>query len=219
MRSTPMPSVKAADLDAVTLDGFGTLVELEAPVERLRTALADHGIEAGADEIGSAFAVEAEYYMAHQVEARDEEALARLQLECSAVFLRALPAELEPAKFAPTFVEALLFRPLEGVTESLRVLQGAGLVLACVSDWDVGVGRQLDRAGLGSFLDVVVSSAEIGAKKPDPRVFRAALERLGIVPERALHIGDGEGDRVGALAAGLAFEPAPVATLPQRLGL
>jgi putative hydrolase of the HAD superfamily len=214
-----MPSVKAADLDAVTLDGFRTLVELEEPVERLHTALEEHGVEAGHDEIESAFAVEAEYYIAHQVEARDEEALARLQLECSAIFLRALPAELEPAEFAPAFVEALLFRPLDGVAEGLHVLRGAGFALACVSDWDVGVGRQLERAGLGSFLDVVVSSAEIGAKKPDPRVFRAALERLGIVPERALHIGDGEGDRVGALAAGLAFEPAPVATLPQRLGL
>jgi putative hydrolase of the HAD superfamily len=214
-----MPSVKAADLDAVTLDGFRTLVELEEPVERLHTALEEHGVEAGHDEIESAFAVEAEYYMAHQVEARDEEALARLQLECSAVFLRALPAELEPAEFAPAFVAALLFKPLDGVAEGLRVLRGAGFALACVSDWDVGVGRQLERAGLGSFLDVVVSSAEIGAKKPDPRVFRAALERLGITPERALHIGDGEGDRVGALAAGLAFEPAPVATLPQRLGL
>jgi len=214
-----MPSVRAADLDAVTLDGFRTLVELEAPVERLRAALAEHGIEAGHDEVESAFAVEAEYYMAHQVEARDEEALARLQLECSAIFLRALPAELEPAEFAPAFVQALLFRPVDGVAESLRVLRGAGLALACVSDWDVGVGRQLERAGLDPFLDVVVSSAEVGAKKPDPRVFRVALERLGIAPGRALHIGDGEGDRAGALAAGLAFEPAPVATLPQRLGL
>jgi HAD superfamily hydrolase (TIGR01509 family) len=214
-----MSPARAADLDAVTVDGFRTLVELDAPVERLRAALAEHGIEAGRDKVESAFAAEAEYYMAHQVEARDEEALATLQLECSAVFLRELPAELEPAEFASSFVEALLFRPLEGVAEALRLLRSAGLALACVSDWDVGVGLQLERAGLGSFLDVVVSSAEIGARKPDPRVFRAALDRLGIAPERALHIGDAEGDRTGALAAGLAFEPAPLATLPRRLGL
>jgi HAD superfamily hydrolase (TIGR01509 family) len=214
-----MPSARAAGLDAVTVDGFRTLVELDAPVDRLRAALADHGIEAERDDVESAFAAEAEYYMAHQVEARDEEALAKVQLECSAVFLRELPTELEPAAFVSSFVEALVFTPLEGVTEALRVLRGAGLALACVSDWDVGVGRQLERAGLSSFLDVVVSSAEIGARKPDPRVFRAALERLGIDPERALHIGDAEGDRTGALAAGLAFEPAPLATLPRRLDL
>lgn len=214
-----MSLARAAELDAVTLDGFHTLVELDAPVERLCAALAEHGVEMGHDEVASAFAAEVEYYMAHQVDARDEKALAKLQLDCSTVFLRALPTELEPADFVSSFVEALLFRPLDGVADALGVLRGAGLALACVSDWDVGIGRQLGRAGLGPFLDVVVSSAEIGAKKPDPRVFRAALERLGVAPERALHTGDGEGDRAGALAAGLAFEPAPVATLPQRLGL
>jgi putative hydrolase of the HAD superfamily len=214
-----MSPVRAASLDAVTVDGFRTLVELDAPVERLRAALAEHGVEAGPDEVQSAFDAEAEYYMTHQVEARDEEALAKLQLECAGVFLRELPTELEPAGFVSSFVQALLFRPLEGVAEALHLLRGAGLALACVSDWDVGVDRQLERAGLGSFLDVVVSSAEIGAKKPDPRVFRAALERLAIPPDRALHIGDAEGDRTGALAAGLAFEPAPLATLPRRLGL
>jgi HAD superfamily hydrolase (TIGR01509 family) len=214
-----MRSARAADFDAVTLDGFRTLVELDNPVERLRVALAEHGIEAGHNEVESAFAVEAEYYMAHQVEARDDEALAKLQLRCSAIFLQALPADLEPAAFVTSFVAALCFKPLDGVVDALQILRGAGLSLACVSDWDVGVGRQLEWAGLGSFLDVVVSSAEIGAKKPDPRVFRTALDRLGVAPDRALHIGDGEGDRNGARAAGLAFEPAPVATLPQRLGL
>jgi HAD superfamily hydrolase (TIGR01509 family) len=64
-----------------------------------------------------------------------------------------------------------------------------------------------------------VTSAEAGAPKPDPRPFRLALEHVGIAPARALHIGDSETDREGARAAGLAFEPAPLATLPDRLGL
>jgi FMN phosphatase YigB (HAD superfamily) len=50
-------------------------------------------------------------------------------------------------------------------------------------------------------------------------VFRLALERLGVSAGRALHVGDGDADRDGAAAAGLAFEPAPLATLPERLGL
>ena len=55
--------------------------------------------------------------------------------------------------------------------------------------------------------------------KPEAAVFVIALDRLGVAPERTLHIGDGDGDRDGAAAAGLAFEPPPVATLPERLGL
>ncbi len=51
------------------------------------------------------------------------------------------------------------------------------------------------------------------------RIFRVALERLGVRPEEAVHVGNEEADRLGALAAGLAFEPVPLATLPDRLGL
>jgi HAD superfamily hydrolase (TIGR01549 family) len=88
-----------------------------------------------------------------------------------------------------------------------------------VTNWDLGIGEQLERAGLSSFISAVASSAETGAEKPDPRVFAEAVARLGVQPERALHIGDDEADRAGAEAAGLAFEPAPLATLPERLGL
>jgi putative hydrolase of the HAD superfamily len=72
---------------------------------------------------------------------------------------------------------------------------------------------------LAGHLTEIVSSAEAGAAKPDPAAFLVALERLGVPPERALHVGDGDTDRDGAAAAGLAFEPAPLATLPERLGL
>ena len=57
------------------------------------------------------------------------------------------------------------------------------------------------------------------ARKPDPRIFLLTLERLGVNPGRALHVGDDEVDRDGAVAAGLAFEPVPLSTVPARLGL
>ena len=127
--------------------------------------------------------------------------------------------ELEAETFAPAFVGALVFRPLEGVVEALRRLRRAGLELACVTNWDVGIGEQLEQAGLAPYLSAIVSSAETGAEKPDPKVFEEALKRVGVGPGRAIHIGDDEADQAGALAAGLGFEPPPLATLPERLGL
>jgi FMN phosphatase YigB (HAD superfamily) len=50
-------------------------------------------------------------------------------------------------------------------------------------------------------------------------VFEEALRRVSVRPERAIHIGDDNADQAGALAAGLGFEPPPLATLPVRLGL
>jgi putative hydrolase of the HAD superfamily len=206
-------------LDAVTVDAFGTLVELDAPVARLRNALAERGANATEETVAAAFGAEVEYYTAHKVEATESEALRALRRECARVFLESTGAALDPDEFAPAFVEALVFRPAPGAEAALAMLRSTGLALACVSDWDIGLSWQLERVGLRHYFDAVVTSAEVGVEKPDPAVFRAALERLGVQPKRALHVGDGAGDEQGALAAGLAFEPAPLATLPERLGL
>ncbi len=79
--------------------------------------------------------------------------------------------------------------------------------------------EQLDRNGVGRWFDAVVSAAEAGVQKPDPRIFEVVLERLGVKASRALHVGDDDVDEEGARAAGLAFEPTPLATLPARIGL
>jgi putative hydrolase of the HAD superfamily len=214
-----MPSVRAGALDAITIDAFGTLVELENPVGRLRAALAARGLQRDEKHVAAAFAAEVDYYVVHKGEGRDEASLADLRIRCAGVFLGGVAPELDAEEFAPAFVESLVFRPFDGVLAALTSLRRAGLELACVTNWDVGVAEQLERAGLDGYLSAIVSSAEAGVEKPDPGVFLAAVERLGVQPERTLHVGDDEADRAGAEAAGLAFEPAPLATLPVRLGL
>jgi FMN hydrolase / 5-amino-6-(5-phospho-D-ribitylamino)uracil phosphatase len=61
-----------------------------------------------------------------------------------------------------------------------------------------------------------VTSAEVGAAKPSPAPFLTALERLGVEPGRALHIGDHPKDKDGAAAAGMHFAPAPLDEAVQR---
>jgi HAD superfamily hydrolase (TIGR01509 family) len=212
-----MPS--ASELDAVTLDAMGTLVELVDPVEPLGAALRERGVETSPEDVRAAFAAEVAYYITHAHEGRDEAGLRELGRSCAGVFLRHLGADLDPAEFAPAFVASLRFRPLEGVPGALATLRRAGLSLACVSNWDVSLRDQLARTELAQSLDVVVSSAEAHAPKPAPDAFHLALGRLGVSAERALHVGDGQADEEGAAAAGVRFEPAPLATLPERLGL
>jgi len=209
----------ASRLDAVTVDAMGTIVELDDPAPRLRTALAGRGVERDLETVAAAFRAEVAYYLPRTLEGRDEEGLADLGRRCTAVFLEHAEAGLDPADFTPAFLASIVFRPLEGAAEALGRLGSAGLALACVSNWDISLHGHLDRAGLSGYFTEIVSSAEAGAAKPDPAVFEVALERLGVQAERALHVGDGDTDRDGAAAAGLAFESAPVATLPERLGL
>jgi HAD superfamily hydrolase (TIGR01509 family) len=212
-----MPS--AERLDAVTIDAMGTLVELDAPVERLAQALQDRGLDTNTERVAEAFRTEVGYYLAHKLDARDPEALGELRRECSRVFLEAAGAQLDPAEFTPAFVDAMVFRPLEGAGEALHRLRAAGLALACVSDWDIGLGEQLEAVGLDHLFELVLTSAEVGAAKPDPRLFVEATARLGVDPGRTVHVGDGDGDLQGAEAAGLGFELVPLATVPDRLGV
>jgi putative hydrolase of the HAD superfamily len=209
----------ASDLDAVTVDAMGTTVELADPAPRLQASLAEHGVERSLEEVMAAFRAEVAYYLPRTIEGRDEESLADLGRRCTAVFLEHARAELEPAEFTPAFLAAIVFRPLPGAAEALARLRSAGLTLVCVSNWDVSLGRHLEAAGLAAFFAEIVSSAEVGVAKPEAAVFWIALDRIGVPPERALHIGDGESDSEGAAAAGLAFAPVPLATLPERLGL
>jgi HAD superfamily hydrolase (TIGR01509 family) len=212
-----MPS--RAAVDAVTIDALGTLLELDDPTERLRTALSDRGFARSRREVADAFAREVEHYLPRAPRGHDRESLAGLRKECVAVFLAAARAEIDVDEFVPAFLGALEFRLLPGAAEALRELTASGLRLACVSNWDYALPDELDRLGVLDHFETVVTSAEARATKPEPPIFALALDRLAVPAERTLHVGDTDADRDGAAAAGLGFEPPPLATLPARLGL
>jgi putative hydrolase of the HAD superfamily len=92
----------------------------------------------------------------------------------------------------------------EGVRPSLERLRAAGLGLAVVSNTNGTLRHLFDRLGLTSAFDTILDSTVEGIEKPDPRIFRLALERLGEKAEMALHVGDVYYvDVVGARAAGI----------------
>jgi HAD superfamily hydrolase (TIGR01509 family) len=212
-----MGRLTAADLDAVTIDAYGTLVTLRDPTRALDRALRARDVERTREEVAAAFAVEARYYRDRSHEGADEASLALLRRDCAAVFLAALHADLDPEEFARPYVEALEFEPMPGAVAAVLELERLGLRLAVVSNWDVALHGYLEQLGLAGRFAAIVTSAEAGASKPDPRIFELALKRLRVRPERALHIGDSEADEEGARAAGMAFAPAPLADLPARL--
>ena len=205
--------MKAADLDAVTLDAHGTLVQLRDPVPALLGALAERGVERSPESVAAGFRAEAAHYAPRASEGHDEESLARLQRECAGVFLDAVESKLDVEEFAPAYVRALQFEVLPGVVESLERLQALGLVLAVVANWDLSVHRLLGEAGVGHYFSTVVHSAW----KPAPDGILRALRELEVEPSRALHIGDDEADERAARAAGTLFAWAPLPAVASGL--
>ena len=201
-------------MKAVLLDGLGTLLELEPPGPALREEIERRtGIDVGEERAQAAFAAEISYYLAHHMEGRDMQAVNSLRDRCAAEIRRSLAVEgLDHATAREAMLAALRFRAFPDAAPLLCELRSRGLRIVAASNWDASLPEGLERAGLAPYLDGAVSSAVVGAAKPDPAVFRAALEIARCAPAEALHVGDSpDADVAGARAAGI-----PVALLDRH---
>jgi HAD superfamily hydrolase (TIGR01509 family) len=94
--------------------------------------------------------------------------------------------------------------PIEGALPVLDELRGRGLRLGLVSNCSSEVGELWDTSPFAGRFDAVVLSADVAICKPDPRIYRLVLERLGVEAEDAVFVGDGHSDELaGAEAVGM----------------
>ncbi|WP_205696289.1 HAD family hydrolase [Conexibacter sp. SYSU D00693] len=191
---------------AVLLDAMGTLVGLEPPAPLLRAQLAARGVDVSEEEAAAALRAEIAFYREYHGMARDRAGLDDLRDRCTAVLAGALPpAARELGDLRDVLLASLRFAAFPEVPAALDALRAAGLRLVVCSNWDVSLHDVLRETGLRERLDAVVTSAEVGAAKPDGRTFAAALHAAGCRAREALHVGDDlEADVRGARAAGIA---------------
>jgi putative hydrolase of the HAD superfamily len=182
---------------AVFIDALGTLLWMAPPWKHLP---ADAAAGLPEERIRSAFLAEIAYYMPRSSGGRDAASLAELRRRCAVVLSRELDREID----VETMMAAIRFHPFDDALPALRALRERGLRLVCVSNWDCSLSAVLDRAGIATLLDGVVSSAESGARKPDPAIFAPALEIARCGPGEALHVGDTDDDVAAAREAGIA---------------
>jgi len=108
--------------------------------------------------------------------------------------------------------------PVPGAVETIAMLRErglkTGLITVCSEDV-ISLWEETDFHGL---FDAEVFSAAVGLRKPDPRIYRIALEQLGVDAEDAMFVGDGANDelggaeRVGMTAVGV---ESPTGELPE----
>jgi putative hydrolase of the HAD superfamily len=193
--------------EAVLFDALGTLVRLEPPWERLPALLRSrHGIGVSEEDARTAILAEISYYRDHHREGRDESSLADLRRRCAGVLRAELPAlaGLPEAAVVELLLDSIQFTPYPDAAPVLGVVRSLGVRAAVVSNWDCSLGQVLDDLGLGGLLNAVVTSAVAGAAKPDPEIFRVALQELRCSAGKALFVGDSlETDVEGARGAGI----------------
>ena len=94
--------------------------------------------------------------------------------------------------------------PYPDSASTLRTLRDRGLLTGLISNMDMGGDELVAKLGLAGLFHVAVTSGDVGAAKPDPAIFRAALSKAGVHAHEAIHVGDQlSSDVQGALAVGI----------------
>jgi len=198
---------------AVFFDLYNTLVRYEPPQEELEAqALKDFGIEARPDTFRRPL-VAANEFIYQEIARRPLSQ--RPREETMALYARYQEIVLTEAgiKAEPKLVYGLLGKMQQVKTKlalfddalpALSGLKERGLVLGLISNIERDMTGTLNELGLAPRLDVVVTSLDAGAAKPNPAIFQAALQKAQVKPEEAIYVGDQyQVDVLGARGAGL----------------
>jgi HAD superfamily hydrolase (TIGR01509 family) len=111
---------------------------------------------------------------------------------------------LADAKEATFRERAHELEPLPGLLDFMQEGKSRNLSLALVTNApEENVEAILLALELREFFDEVVLSDEVGPVKPDPAPYKAALEKLGCVPEEALAFEDSTSGIASSVAAGI----------------
>jgi putative hydrolase of the HAD superfamily len=185
----------ANSIKAVLFDSGDTLLEPVGgawwPRPALRALLDQSALLVKPDRLSAALDRGMEFLDTHHhVETEDEEiaqfreyyaiVLGELELDTSAVTIEKLAsAEIEQQPFPET-------------RRTLEELHRAGMRLGIVSNAWPSLERTYGSLGLRDFFDAFVISSKLGCLKPDPRIYRAAVEQIGVEPKSILFVDDDE---------------------------
>jgi len=200
-------------ITAVFFDLYGTLAGFQpSRFEVQSKACADFGIQVTQDGVLAGYA-QADAFMARQNAARhirelDMEARNSFFAEYERLVLLGSGVDVDPGKALEIWhrVRQLPydFARFEDVVPAMNLLRLQGLGLGIISNMDRNGDELLESMGLTPYLDFAVTSKEVGATKPHPPIFLAALEKAGVEPDEAIHVGDQlTSDVQGARAVGI----------------
>ena len=105
--------------------------------------------------------------------------------------------------------------PRPNAVETLARLKGEGHKLALLSNCSIEIPILWEETVFANLIDHPIFSSRERLKKPDPRIYHLACERLGVIPEECIYIADGENHELKA-AATVGMHPVLVRTSSQE---
>ena len=184
---------------AITLDVAGTLVDTRwNPARAIEEAATRIGIEVPTGA-GDAYAASYVHRLTefHSANLESDARVEKFWIQLDADWLTDIGHDASRANtlydsgcellFGP---KSEVFQPFADAEPALRRLRDAAIPLVVVSNWDNSLKRVLTMFGWMDYFELVIPSLVFGHEKPDPRIFYAALNHLGVPAEEVLHVGD-----------------------------
>lgn len=203
-------------IKAVFFDWFNTLARYEPPREELHSqALHEFGIEVSPQQIMPGLLIADrdlfEENIRSPVQKRNPEEQARVFSRYQNTVLTEAGVKVDQGLLAKIMKRmqqlfvGITFTLFDDVLSTLKALKEQGFTLGLLTNYDKDMNSICHELGLEPYLDFVVTSGEVGADKPNPPIFLAALQRAGVNAAEAVHVGDQyKVDVVGARGVGIA---------------
>jgi putative hydrolase of the HAD superfamily len=113
---------------------------------------------------------------------------------------RLTPHALRNAEEAYERFTAEGLAPVAGAVETLEWLSSRGLRIGLVSNCAPDIPRMWSESVLAKYFDYCAFSCQVGAIKPEPEIYLAALDALGLLPDQDLYVGDGSDEELSGAA-------------------
>ena len=184
---------------AVFFDLYGTLAGFSPSRHEIQsTACAHFGIRVTPEGVLKGYAL-ADAYMAEQnavrpLRRRDPDGRDQFFAEYERLILQGAGAEVTRERAWEVWCRIRQVRyeltRFEDVLPAMDLLKSQGLTLGLISNMNRDGDELAESMGLTPYLDFAVTSMEVGAEKPHPPIFLAALSKAGAEPQEAVHVGD-----------------------------
>ncbi len=202
-------------IKAIFFDWFYTLARFEPPRHQLYgQAFQEFGIELPPEKVMRGILIADQYFFEENAKAPVAERSPEEQVKLYIRYPKAILTEsgvkapgelsLKIIKRVREQFKKVTFALFDDVLSTLKTLKQQNFVLGLLTNLARDMGSICRGLGLEPYLDFVVTSKEVGADKPKPPIFLAALDKAGVNAPEAVHVGDQyKLDVIGARAVGI----------------
>ena len=190
-------------IKAVFFDWFNTLAKYSPPREEIQSrVLGEFGYDVTPEKLLPALAsADKDLYDQHAdspITKRSPEEQAKIfsQYQMTVLQKAGIDISREPdilfkiLQRAQELSKDIRFVLFEDVIPTFKIIRNKDLKTGILTNFEASIQSICRELGLESYIDVIITSGEAGADKPQPRIFQYALSKAGVEASEAIHVGD-----------------------------